>query len=1201
MRSNEGLKRDNVSKARVLLAVAIGFCCLAGLTFPVRGQTTLPIVAIHDSELTRALESMPASGLTPTGPGTTGKQWWPTNWHYFVMPDSVKETFRSDGTAFTVIGDSNIVAGVLTNVDGSPKYPIVISLASEAIQDSEIAQLTNYVAAGGFLFVGSSSFTRHPDGTTRTNFAIAGAMGVNMVNPTLTNWAGDLTLTKTTNHFLVTQIPSGTLFWQMPSSSEETAVPPDDALTGLTPNETPPNDLPHWIWQVQANGATVLGQGDATPYFLVMQYGKGYFIYDAAMEPLLGHGAWAPTTYVYRVLRNAIQWAFQSDNLPIVKLSPWPYPYQAAVNFRHDMEAIPLLVNSVESSAQFENQNGATGDYYFCTGVLRKDYSPLLQTNEIASLKRAISLYGATISSHNGGLTNINTYTPPLPVIENIFGSDPDWYASVDPYYFDQAYGFIPTDYSYWHWGPDEILDMTNIPPSPYTNTAQYAFASLSNSFSDLSGWGLTNGGPRIWASPNFNATCERSYQMLQQLNVKVTGDEKLSPFPSWVLSSQTPDMDYPFIALPTCDWYIGSQVGQSMETGHTILSVQNVVDYYYNLGGLINLYAHSSSAGNAGNASFEEMEYVTYSMNASLHPRLWSANAQGIYNWWLQRSNTHITSTTFTTNGTQSQVAINISGASNTNTAVEILAPGVSYKVGSVLTNGVQAGSSIYWTNGQVIKLLVGTSVTNAVINYTLLPAIQGGFYAAQSGSTLSVSAPGVLTNATPGANGGTLTALPVSGPLHGSLTLNPDGSFTYTPSNSFVGIDYFTYQATSGSLTSSVATVAITVTPPGGLFFDDFSRPPGNSNSISPWVAEAGTWTLTSNLMQGTCDAGSGSYGGAYVENSTWTNYLVQAQIQFSSVNAWAGGLGGRLDPTTGARYLAWVYPDGSGGGANTLQLFKFSSWTIGSTMAQVSLPSVGTGPHTVALAFQGTNISVYFDGTLKIQTNDATAPLTNGGIIADMTASSAFTLGVQNVTVSALPVLANNDSYSGLENATLTVPSPGVLGNDVGSGLTAILVTTTANGILNLNTNGSFNYTPNSNFAGIDTFTYEASNGQTNSNIATVSLSITPFFASNDSYSVVEGTTLNMGAPGVLGNDSSGGASLTAVLGNTTTNGALTLNADGSFTYTPNNGFVGTDSFTYQANNGQTNSNPATVTIAVTLRSEEHTSELQSQFHL
>src|SRR5512140_169233 len=129
------------------------------------GQGTQPMVAIHDSELTRALESTPASGATPTGSGTTGFQWWPTDWHYFVMPDAMKEALRSDGTLFTVVNDSNISAGGLLS-NGQPKYPIVISLACEAVRDDEIAQLTNYVAAGGFLLVGSSAFTRTTNGAT---------------------------------------------------------------------------------------------------------------------------------------------------------------------------------------------------------------------------------------------------------------------------------------------------------------------------------------------------------------------------------------------------------------------------------------------------------------------------------------------------------------------------------------------------------------------------------------------------------------------------------------------------------------------------------------------------------------------------------------------------------------------------------------------------------------------------------------------------------------------------------------------------------------------------------------------------------------------------------------------------------------------------------------------------------------------------
>jgi len=56
--------------------------------------------------------------------------------------------------------------------------------------------------------------------------------------------------------------------------------------------------------------------------------------------------------------------------------------------------------------------------------------------------------------------------------------------------------------------------------------------------------------------SPDFDATREPSYQIEQQLGIKTTGEEKLGPFPSWVLSTETNDYRYSFITLPTSDWF---------------------------------------------------------------------------------------------------------------------------------------------------------------------------------------------------------------------------------------------------------------------------------------------------------------------------------------------------------------------------------------------------------------------------------------------------------------------------------------------------------------------------------------------------------------------------------------------------------------------------------------------------------------------
>src|SRR6185436_18444099 len=142
-------------------------------------------------------------------------------------------------------------------------------------------------------------------------------------------------------------------------------------------------------------------------------------------------------------------------------------------------------------------------------------------------------------------------------------------------------------------------------------------------------------------------------------------------------------------------------------------------------------------------------------------------------------------------------------------------------------------------------------------------------------------------------------------------------------------------------------------------------------------------------------------------------------------------------------------------------------------------------------------------------------------------------------------------------------------------------------TSNGALVLNADGSFTYTPNANFAGTDGFTYHANDGATDSNVVTVTLTVSAVndapVAAADAYAVAEDGVLNVAGSGVLANDGDvEGSALTAALIGTTSNGALTLNADGSFSYTPNANYTGTDSFSYRANDGAANSNTVTVTL-------------------
>ena len=123
-----------------------------------------------------------------------------------------------------------------------------------------------------------------------------------------------------------------------------------------------------------------------------------------------------------------------------------------------------------------------------------------------------------------------------------------------------------------------------------------------------------------------------------------------------------------------------------------------------------------------------------------------------------------------------------------------------------------------------------------------------------------------------------------------------------------------------------------------------------------------------------------------------------------------------------------------------------------------------------------------------------------------------------------------MANNDAYTVDEGGTLNMAAPGVLGNDTDADcptLTAVLVSGPAHASsFALNATARSRYVHDGSETTTDSFTYKANDGSLNSNIATVTITITPVndapVAVNDAYAVNEGGTLNVAAPGVLGND-------------------------------------------------------------------------------
>jgi VCBS repeat-containing protein len=97
--------------------------------------------------------------------------------------------------------------------------------------------------------------------------------------------------------------------------------------------------------------------------------------------------------------------------------------------------------------------------------------------------------------------------------------------------------------------------------------------------------------------------------------------------------------------------------------------------------------------------------------------------------------------------------------------------------------------------------------------------PAAAADFYTTAPGSTLTVSAPGVMANDVDD-DGEPITATKIGDPSNGTLTFNANGSFSYVPDAGFSGTDSFTYRVSDGDRNSNTTTVTITVsgsnTPP-------------------------------------------------------------------------------------------------------------------------------------------------------------------------------------------------------------------------------------------------------------------------------------------------------------------------------------------------------------------------------------------------
>lgn len=441
---------------------------------------------------------------------------------------------------------------------------------------------------------------------------------------------------------------------------------------------------------------------------------------------------------------------------------------------------------------------------------------------------------------------------------------------------------------------------------------------------------------------------------------------------------------------------------------------------------------------------------------------------------------------------------------------------------------------------------------------------------------------------------DGDELSAVVATLPAHGTLSRTASGDLAYTPDTDYHGPDSFTYKATDSALTSSAATVSLTVTPtpdapaarPDEYSMDEddvlLGGVPGVLSNDHDADGDAMTAALVDPPAHGqvTVDAdGSFTYEPA-------ADYHGPDSFTYRAHDATSGSRPARVRITVNPIADA---PVSAGDEYATPE----------DTPLEVAAPGVlGNDSDADADALTATLADGPAHGTLDLAADGSLRyvpdPDFHGGDSFTYTASDGTTASAPvPVTIEVEPVndapAASDDARATDEDTPLDVD---VLANDSdadGDALTAAVASPPAHGQVEGGPGGTLRYVPAADFHGTDTFTYTASDGTASSAPATVTVTVRPVndrpVARDDALATTKNTPLDVAAPGVLGNDlDPDGDPLAAAVATAPEHGSLVLGPDGGLRYEPARGFRGFDTFTYTATDGTAASAPGTVAVFV-----------------
>ncbi|TOJ78301.1 tandem-95 repeat protein, partial [Vibrio parahaemolyticus] len=429
-------------------------------------------------------------------------------------------------------------------------------------------------------------------------------------------------------------------------------------------------------------------------------------------------------------------------------------------------------------------------------------------------------------------------------------------------------------------------------------------------------------------------------------------------------------------------------------------------------------------------------------------------------------------------------------------------------------------------------------------------------------------------------------------NGPANGTVSVNPDGSVTYTPNDNYHGTDSFTYIVTSGGVSEST-TVSVDVTP--------VNDAPVAKDDIATTQEDT---EVTIDVLPNDSDVDGDklSIESASVPKEQGTVEVVNGKLVFTPAENFNGDAEITYTVTDGqltdeAKVTVTVNPVND---APTIKVDAVESITedavsTDTVVATLTVRDTDTPEDQLAVSLENDSNGyfVLVGNEVKLTQVGADAVNNDELNLKDLTISASVSDGVNPTASDSDSLIVNrvNDAPT-VENAiadqelsedfaTYTIDLNDAF-KDSDSALN-FSVSGNSNVLVSIE-NGIATISPTADWNGSETLTFTATDPSGESVSQTVNFTVAPVAdIVADKATVVEDMPTIIK---VLGNDTFEGDDKVVSLdtNNGPANGTVSVNPDGSVTYTPNDNYHGADSFTYIVTSGGV-SESTTVNVDVT----------------